>query len=538
MTASSRWRWRMAAGILISFAALVRIAYLAWLCPLDLAPDEAHYWDWSRHLDWCYYSKGPLVAFLIHVSCWLFGPSALSLAGHEMLAVRLPAVACGTLLLVSLYVLTVQVYGREKLACAVVAAVLTLPVINVGSTLMTIDAPYTCCWGWALVFTHDAIFAGRQWAWPLAGLCVGLGLLAKPTMVLWYPSLALFLLLVPQYRRLTLSRGFWIMTAVAGCMAVPLLVWNVRHGWVGLHHLWTRSGWHDDNAGIRWSGPAVFSGGQFALLMGYGFVAWLGAMWCCRPTRESRPQMCFLWWMSAPMFAVFFVLSLKNGGGQPNWAVAAYLSGLVLAAGWLIAHWENRGGLYRRFSVALLFLCDGLGVSMTILAYDSRPLLPMLARLAGPPAPGQPFPIRGFDPTSRLRGWKTLAVEVDRLRVHLRSKGDDPIIAGAHWTLPGQLGFYCQGHPTVYSIGPAIGDRHSQYDLWRPNPWLDPKYFLGRTFIVVGCEDAMLTEAFDHVEPEMFVTCREAGQPVACWKIVVACGYRGFSGKDANRVGY
>ena len=35
-----------------------------------------------------------------------------------------------------------------------VAFGLTLPLIAVGSTLMTIDAPYTCCWGWALVFAH------------------------------------------------------------------------------------------------------------------------------------------------------------------------------------------------------------------------------------------------------------------------------------------------------------------------------------------------------------------------------------------------
>ena len=42
---------------------------------------------------------------------------------------RLPAVVCGSLLLVSLYVLTVQVFGRERLACAVVGLALTLPVM-------------------------------------------------------------------------------------------------------------------------------------------------------------------------------------------------------------------------------------------------------------------------------------------------------------------------------------------------------------------------------------------------------------------------
>src|SRR5437016_3000579 len=156
------WRWRLLAGLLILGSAGLRLAYLASNCPLDLAPDEAHYWDWSRHLDWSYYSKGPLVAYLIRAGC------ALSPTGT--LGVRLPAVLCGSLLLVSLYVLTVQVYARERLACAVVALALTLPVIAAGSSLMTIDSPYTCCWGWALVLGYQAIVRRSWWAWPLAGL--------------------------------------------------------------------------------------------------------------------------------------------------------------------------------------------------------------------------------------------------------------------------------------------------------------------------------------------------------------------------------
>src|SRR4051794_24778983 len=62
------------AACLILLAAALRAAFLLLDCPLDLAPDEAHYWDWSRHLDWNYYSKGPLVAWIIGASCWLLGP--------------------------------------------------------------------------------------------------------------------------------------------------------------------------------------------------------------------------------------------------------------------------------------------------------------------------------------------------------------------------------------------------------------------------------------------------------------------------------
>src|SRR5262244_3752851 len=123
--AMSVWGWRVLAGLLILSVTALHLVYLAGNCPLDLAPDEAHYWDWSRHLDWSYYSKGPLVAWLIRLSCSLFGPWSVELTGNEMLAVRLPAVLCGSLLLLSLYVLTVQVFGSDRLALGVLGLGLT-----------------------------------------------------------------------------------------------------------------------------------------------------------------------------------------------------------------------------------------------------------------------------------------------------------------------------------------------------------------------------------------------------------------------------
>src|SRR5579871_6762331 len=102
---------RLLAACLILGSAALHLAYLANDCTLDLAPDEAHYWDWSRpeHLDWSYYSKGPLIAYLIRGGCALAGSWSVEQTGNLGLAIRLPALICGTLLLVSLYLLTVQV---------------------------------------------------------------------------------------------------------------------------------------------------------------------------------------------------------------------------------------------------------------------------------------------------------------------------------------------------------------------------------------------------------------------------------------------
>jgi hypothetical protein len=529
---SSVWRWRLLAALLILCAAALHVAYLANHCPLDLAPDEAHYWDWSRHLDWSYYSKGPLVAWLIRAGCALFGTGVVG--------VRIPAVVCGSLLLVSLYVLTVQVYGRERLACAVVAIALTLPVIAAGSSLMTIDSPYTCCWGWALVLGHQAAVRRSWWAWPLAGLAVGVGILAKYTMVVWLPSLGLFLLTSPAHRGLLLRRGFWAACGVAALCCLPIVIWNAQHGWVTVHHVERLAGLAprpvSSSAGpsLYWQGPLIYVGTQFALLLGYWLVAWVAALWAHRPWKEPDEGLRYLWWMSAPMFALFLAFSVKTKGGEPNWPITAYVSGLVLMAGWLSRQLDVPTGWYRRLAVGGLGVACGAGLLVTAFVHRSEWTYPLLEKLAGAPTAERPLPLRRLDPTCRLRGWQTLGAALDELRAQLRSEGTEPVLAGSNWALPGEIGFYCAGHPTVYSVGPALGDRRSQYDEWHPNPFDEPPTeFTGRTFIIVGGYPTSLG-GFDSFDPPRIVTHYEQGRPVASWTITVARGCRGLRRMGGN----
>lgn len=524
---------RLLAACLILGAAALHLAYLANNCPLDLAGDEAHYWDWSRpeHLDWSYYSKGPLIAYLIRGGCALADSWSLEHTGNLTLAVRLPAVVCGSLLLVSLYLLTVQVYRSEALGLAVVGLALTLPLIAVGSSIMTIDAPYTCCWGWALVLGHRAIFRGSKWAWPLLGVTLGLGMLAKYTMIVWVPSAMLFLLTTPEYRRLLWSRGFGCMLAVAGLCCLPILIWNAQHDWVTFRHVLGLSGLHDvvqpsDEPRIHWLGPLRYLGGQCALLLGYWFVVWAAAMIAHRPWRERDEGVRYLWWLSAPMFLLFLAFSPKTDGGEMNWPVTAYLSGLVLSAAWLARQFDDPRRWYRRAAMVNLGLACVLGLAVTVFMHHSEWLYPLLTRLAGGPTSANPFPLRRFDPTCRLRGWRTLATEVDALRARLsEEEGLEPVLAGDSWGLPGELGVYCAGHPQAYSIGPILGERHSQYDFWF-NPLDDGAAFRGRTFIIVNGDEAVFRHAFARVETTEVIH-REHGHPIASWRLSVCHDFKG-----------
>ena len=149
--------------------------FMVTAVPLDLIHDEAYYWDWSRQLDWGYYSKPPLVAWLIALSTWFGGASAF--------AVRLPAVLLGTGGLVWMYLLTARLYGRRAGFWAVLISAAT-PGSSVLSLLMTIDAPLLFCWGGALYgFWRLLECDAKRLAWLLLAVAaVGLGLLSKQTM--------------------------------------------------------------------------------------------------------------------------------------------------------------------------------------------------------------------------------------------------------------------------------------------------------------------------------------------------------------------
>jgi hypothetical protein len=266
---------------------------------------------------------------------------------------------------------------------------------------------------------------------------------------------------------------------------------------------------------------------QLGMLLIYWLLVWMCAMVAHRPWKEPDAGIRYLWWMSAPMFGLFLAFSVRTNGGEPNWPVTAYLSGLVLAAGWLANQLRSPSFAWRRLTYAAVSITCVVGLTLTMVAHFSRAAQPILKLVSGAPSPQHPMPLRRFDPTCRLRGWRYLASEVDRVKEMLKAEGDSsPIIAGNGWTIPGELTFYCDGHPKAYTLGVSLGDRYSQFDLWHPSPVWDPATFAGKTFILVGNESPVLTEGFAKEITAYPVLYTENGEPIACWKILVCRGFK------------
>jgi hypothetical protein len=138
------------------------------------------------------------------------------------------------------------------------------------------------------------------------------------------------------------------------------------------------------------------------------------------------------------------------------------------------------------------------------------------------------MPLRRLDPTCRLRGYRALGALVERACAELRRAGVEPVVAASGWALPGEVGFYCGGHPVVYSLGPVFGDRCSQYEFWRPNPIADPERFRGRTFVFVSPGPPGVEQGFERLDPPHVLDYAEGGHFIARWHVTVCRGFKGF----------
>lgn len=553
---------------LLLAGAAAHVWYLLDDCPLDLSGDEAHYWEWSRRLDFSYYSKGPLVAYIIAAGRALLADWSRGLLGSEVLAVRLPAVLLSLLTGIGVYTLALETTGRPRVALGAVALTFTIPILAVGAVLMTIDAPLMCCWTWALVSVHCALTKSRRHAWLATGMLTALGVLAKFNMLLLLPTVGLLILTEPRLRGLA-RRPAPYQTALLGLLGLaPILLWNAQHDWVSFRHVAGQAGLAGRPT-LRPGGPLEYVAGQAAVVGPVWFLAMLaalGSLWrrpvevlspnvwdrpssCgagrlmagpppgggtgARPAWEShRPESIRLLALAAALPWLLFLGFALITKVQPNWPVVALVPGVVLLAIWGA---RGLGDFSRRRAYAALLAAGGiLGAAQVLVAHRSEWLMPVFAWMARDAPPWDLTPVARYDPSARLRGWSRLGRAVGEVLDEQRRAGRDPFILTDDYQLASQIAFYCPGQPRVYCAQSALGGRRSQYDIWT-NPIRDADAFTGRPVVYVGALHPRLTgeaggpAALPDLRPVRTVEHAVRGQRVQLWTIWYCDAFAGFA---------
>jgi hypothetical protein len=527
----------LACVILLLLGAAIHVWYLLDDCPLDLSGDEAHYWEWSRRLDLSYYSKGPLVAYIIAAGRTLLADCSRELLGSEVLAVRLPAIFLSLLTGIGIYTLALETTARPHVALGAVALTFTVPILAVGAVLMTIDAPLMCCWTWALVSVHCALMKNRRHAWVATGVLTAVGVLAKFNMLLLLPTVGLHILTEPRLRALARHPAPYL-TALLGLLGlVPILLWNARHEWVSFRHVAGQAGLAGPPT-LRPGGPLEYAAGQAAVIGPVWFVATLialGSLWRrpVEPKSEShQPESMRLLALAAALPWLLFLGFALITKVQPNWPVVALVPGVVLLAVWLA---RGLGDASRRRTYAgLLAAGSVLGTAQVVVAHRTEWLMPVFAWMARDAPPWDLTPVARYDPSARLRGWAHLGLSVDEVLAEQHQASRDPFILADDYQLASQIAFYCPGQPRVYCAQSALGGRLSQYDVWS-NPIRDAAAFIGRPVVFVGSLHPRLTgedggpAALPGLRVVRTVEHKVLGQRVQLWTIRYCDAFAGFA---------
>ena len=470
----------------LATVATITAVRLIWLAvqSAGLYPDEAQYWFWAQHPAFGYYSKPPLVAWVIALTTGAFGDSEFAV---RLAAPLLHAGAAGLV-----YAIAARLYDRRTGFWAALAYV-TLPGVSLSAFIISTDAVLLPCWAAALyAFIRAREPGGERW-WLAAGIAAGLGLLAKYAMAYWLLSALGFVLLVPGERRHL--RSLLAATAIAGLIYLPNLWWNWSHGFVSYLHV-------RDNAALsaRLLHPTAFLeflGSQFGVIGPLFFAALI--LIVARPRALSEPRARLLAAFALPTLVLMLALSLLSRA-EPNWAAPAYVSAIVL----VVASALEQG--WRRW----------VGVSVALNLAGAVALFGTADALA---AIGVAVPAK-YDPLHRLRGWRELGQSVGNLlATHpgLTLLADDRELLAA-------LIYYVRPHP----FGAVE---------WNPVPGVTDQWHLmnnigthrGEDFLAVtvhGLVDEMRPD-FAELTPLTTIATHSGAGGGTVYTVYIARGFRG-----------
>ena len=331
MDAARGWRLALALAAVLT---LVRLVVL-FATPVELYPDEAQYWLWSRTLHWGYVSKPPLIAWMIRLTTAIGGD------GEAWVRLSAPLVHAGAML--ALYPVGRRLYGP---AAGLLASTLygLMPAVQISALFIATDAPLMlflalALWAYvALLQTAEA--PRRRWIAAALGAALGLAFLAKYAAVFLVLGAALHALIDRDARR-AWGGGAWAIAP-----GVLLVILGPNLAWQASHHFATVT--HTAEVNANWSLASLLHVGklvefeldQLGVLGPIPLAALVGGAVVLARNKSLQPADRMLLCLIAPGLVLVSVQALLSRA-HAHWAAVSYLPGAVLAAAWLL-RWRAR----------------------------------------------------------------------------------------------------------------------------------------------------------------------------------------------------
>jgi 4-amino-4-deoxy-L-arabinose transferase-like glycosyltransferase len=374
-----RLAWRLALGLAALLTALRLGALFA--SPLELYPDEAQYWLWSRRLHLGYVSKPPMIAWMIAAT------TALGGTGEAWVRLCAPLSHAGAML--ALYPVGRRLYGP---ATGLLAAALygLMPAVQVSAVFVATDAPLMlflalALWAYAGMYGEpDA--PRRRWLAAGLGAALGLAFLAKFAAAYLLIGIALHAMIDRDARRVWGGGAWAVALAALAASFGPNLAWQAAHGFATVTHT-AEVNAHWSAADLVHPGKLLeFVLGQLGVFGPIPLVVLIGGAVALARRKALDPADRLLLSLALPPLVLVSIQAFV-ARAHAHWGAAAYLPGSVLVAAWLI-RWRAKA-----WTIAALGLQGAVAaLLLTVVA------VPQLADATGA---GRRL--------SRVRGWAETA---------------------------------------------------------------------------------------------------------------------------------
>jgi len=395
--------------LLVCLATLKLLFHLCTNGQYGFHRDELATLDDARHLAWGYVAYPPLTPFLGRIALELFGAS---LTGFRFLAALAQSVAMVVTGLMA------RRLGGGRVAMVVAAIAAMLAPISLSASSLFQYVSFDFLWFVLLAYFVIRLIDSNDPRWWVAiGAALGLGALTKYAVAFYVAGLVVGVFVTPLRAHLR-SKWLWIGAALSIAIALPNLMWELRHDFITLdflkfiHARDVRIG----RTGSFWIDQFKVSTNLFALPL------WVFGLYVLFTARGRRYRI--LGWMAVVPVILF---ALAKGRGY----YTGPLYPMLLAAG--AAHLQ-----LRRIGWAVIAL---LLLAGTIVVPIVLPLVPIHSRY------WDFVNDRNGDLREEI-GWPELAREVARIWTTL-----DPAERA-------EAGIYCGNYGEAGAInlyGPAYG---------------------------------------------------------------------------------
>lgn len=320
--------------------------------PLTLYFDEAQYWMWSRSLEWGYFTKPPMIAWVIGATTAVFGDAEW--------AVRLGAPLAHAVAAAAIFSLARAMYGSWPGFWAGLGWLL-LPGVFFSSALISTDAVLLPLWALAL-YAMWRLVETRSWGWAiLLGVFFGLGVLAKYAMLYFAICTALAAWKILPVRE-ALGRGRGVVAGLIGAALIaPNVWWNVQNGFATARHTAANASLNLDDM-FHVDELFEFLGGQGAVIGPLILFALVWAMWRAMRRRSglSIEDKFLISYIVPPLVFVSIIAFVSRANA--NWAAVSYPAILVWVTGNLFTSVAGR-----RWLAGAHLVNAGMGVAVVLI---------------------------------------------------------------------------------------------------------------------------------------------------------------------------